>query len=126
MRWTISFIAKSNIIQVKTLGNPTFEDAKQLVKDLKEANDTYNSMLFLMDHRKLNLNLPFIIRYHLHEVWKNLGTAKQCQLAEVVSEKHLKDFKHFEIPSNNRWYSMEVFTDINSAKDWLMEKDTST
>ncbi|MCJ7773337.1 MAG: hypothetical protein MUP22_09420 [Desulfobacterales bacterium] len=122
MKWTISFLAESNIIHVATEGKTAPEAVNQMVKELKEASDHYGSTLFLMDHRKLNFSMKFMEMHERPQSWLSLNIPKNYRITVVASEKDLDSFKYLETVSLNRGYDLLVFTDIESAKEWLKGK----
>ena len=58
------------------------------------------------------------ISYH-PEKFPELNAPRNLRIAEVFSEKHVKDFSILETVSHNRGYWVSVFSDVEKALQWL-------
>ena len=64
MHWIISYLPDESIIHIETEGEATVQDLDMMVKQAKKTCLEYNSFLFLVDHRKVVLNLNFLDIYN--------------------------------------------------------------
>ena len=119
MKWKISHIPKSNIIHITTKGNMTVEMLNKMVMEALENSKKYNSLSFLVDHRKVIVKCSFRDAFDRPKELQTLGLPRKSRVAEVVSESNLEIFRFFETVSRNRGYQIQIFKDIKPAKEWL-------
>ena len=103
------------------------EHVSPIIKEVMTAVKDYDCFLFLGDYRDSDLQLSMGL---LYEIPKQVFSESQrlglqvgkFKRALVVSETLFEKFKFLELVSLNRMQNVKIFTDMDDAKVWLLEK----
>ena len=120
MDWEISFDEKENILFVKTHGKIDLATEIKWIKECFVATEKKNCRQCLIDNSEIeSTRISFMEIYSMPEKFGELDAPRNLRIAEVFSEKHVKDFSILETVSHNRGYWVSVFSDIETALQWL-------
>ena len=127
MNWEIDYMQEEEVIYIRTSGTLTdLDENKRMISDGLAEGKKHGVTRFLIDDRDLTLKVGVVDIYYLPEVYLNLGVAREYKVAIVlaVATKNEEEFKFYEIRAANLGYSHRLFTDPNTALDWLTDKST--
>jgi len=120
MEWKIVFNAGENILSVKTYGVFDLESKIKLIKEFVAEIEKQNCRQCLIDNSEIqSTRIGFMEIYSMPERFAELNMPRHLRIAQVFSEKHIKDFHFLETVSHNRGYWLSVFPDVESALQWL-------
>jgi hypothetical protein len=122
MKWELLFNEKENILFVKTYGIFDLATKIELTKECLAIIEKKNCCQCLIDNSGIkSTRIKFMEIYSIPEDFTALGMPHNLRIAEVFSEKRIKDFDILETVSHNRGYSVSVFAGVESALRWLKE-----
>ena len=120
MEWNLTFDEKENILFVKTFGIFDLATKIELTKECVVALEEQSCRQCVIDNRKIeSASIRFMEIYSIPEKFADLGVPHNLRIAEVFSEKHKKDFDFLEVICHNNSYWLSVFSDVESALQWL-------
>ena len=118
MPYEFSYDADTSILTSRVSGLVDKSLVKPLTTDMHEETVKHKCRLFLNDYRNAYIDISTIEVYGLPQLMEAFGTNPSARHAVVVKgETELVRF--FETVSKNRGKFVEVFTDIDKARDWL-------
>jgi len=118
--WKIEYLPVEKILFLKSKGIMDVPSANVMVKDLAETAEKHQCWHHLIDHRETTFAFKFTDYYERPTVNAKLGISRLFRTAMVFSQ--LTDETVFmENVFRNRGYNMRHFTDIDEAKNWLMQ-----
>jgi hypothetical protein len=122
MKWEMSFNEKDNILFVKTNGVMDMENTRVLIKEFLEVIKQQDCRRALVDNSEIEAqNVGTVDIYTLPKLYTELGFPRDLRLAEVYSKNDQTDFDFYETVCRNNGYSVSVFTDVESALQWLKQ-----
>ncbi len=119
MKWKISIIENKTVALIESEGIMTVDSINQLAKETKGFVNKNGLKKIIVDHRKVTLNLTFMELYERPVELNKTGELRSVRIAEIIPEKHKKEFKFFETVTRNRGYQIMTFDDFDSALKWL-------
>jgi len=120
MEWEISFKPENNMLSVKTHGIFNMNSNTALIKECLEIVKKKDCRSCLIDNSELEfIKIETLEIYSIPALFSKLGIPRNLHIAEVFSEKHKKDFHFLETVCRNNGYSVSVFSEIESALQWL-------
>lgn len=120
MEWEISFKSENNLLSVKTRGIFNMDSNTALIKECLEIVKKKDCRSCLIDNSELEFTrIKTLEIYSIPALFSKLGVPRNLHIAEVFSEKHKKDFHFLETVCYNNGYIVSVFSEIESALQWL-------
>ena len=122
MDWEINYLQQEGVVTIKTSG--TLVDADENQKMVTEAlvvAEKYDATKCLIDDQDLTLEMKTIDIYGLPEILDDLGVPRKYRVAIVVAEsaRDVEGFKFYETRAFNVGFNHRLFTDTQTALDWL-------
>ena len=125
MNWEIKYMQKEGVVYIKTSGTLTDvnENKKMISEALAEA-EKHGATKALLDDRDLTLKVGTVDIYYMPEAFENLGVTREYKVAMVLADAAKDDegFKFYETRAANLGYNHRLFTDPDTALDWLTER----
>lgn len=125
MSHTVIYNSELHIVESKLQGDMTVSEVEEIVTKIAKIAKEKDCRLIFIDFRKVSQKLSMVEMYRLPDRTKNIFAAFGMNVslykrANVV-EKDLGDYVFHENVMVNRGQNEKVFTDIDRAKEWLME-----
>lgn len=125
MSHTIFYNPELHIVESKLQGDMTIGEVDDFVTKIAQITKEKDCRLIFTDFREVSRKLPIWQIYELPNRLKNIFAAFDINVslykrANVVA-KDLDDYIFHENVMVNRGQNEKVFTDIDKAKEWLME-----
>jgi hypothetical protein len=129
MPHTVFYNSDLHLIESKLQGDMTLGEAEEIVTEIAKTAKEKDCRLIFMDFRNVSQKLSMVEMYRLPDRTKNIFTSFGLNVslykrANVVA-KDLDDYIFHENIMVNRGHNEKVFTDIDQAKEWLMEKSAT-
>ncbi len=120
MSWEIFYDAENNLLRVKVIGVHTPDASTRLRHDVFLAMIQHNCYRLLIDNRGIfEQTLSTMDWYSMPAHYKELGVPHSTRLAVIPPARFAADYHLYETVSKNSGYQIAVFSDENSALDWL-------
>jgi len=107
-------------LAARFIGTGTLEEVGQEFEPIAEHCKRTNNNNLLIDFRRVYANISLADRYFLGErtqIFAHYGLK-----VAFVGRPEQHDPRRFgEIVSQNRWVNLHVFTDVQSAEEWLLK-----
>jgi hypothetical protein len=119
--WTIAFDAREQLLVVTGHGVMNSPQIRQLTVEVIGAARTHQAERVLVDHRDMYPEVGTVDIYNLPELYRAHDLRRWVRAAIVApagSEK-LADFAFYETVVQNAGYRIRVFTDYETARQWL-------
>ncbi len=124
MATTIKIITARDFLEVTTDGIVTMATSRQLISDIANAEHNLADYELLVDFRDTQSQLSVMNVYELAAELCKHGTAFRRKVALVVTPGFNSDQANFfETCSHNRGFSVNAYTDYESALRWILEAD---
>lgn len=125
---TVIYNSELHIVESKLQGDMTVGEVEEIVTKIAKIAKEKDCRLIFTDFREVSRKLPMWQIYELPNRLKNIFAAFDINVlvykrANVVA-KDLDDYIFHENVMVNRGQNEKVFTDIDEAKEWLMENST--
>ncbi|MBL8103590.1 MAG: hypothetical protein JNM02_13735 [Anaerolineales bacterium] len=125
MSHTVVYNSKLHIVEAKLQGDMTLGEVEEIVTEIAKIAKEKDCRSIFIDFRKVSQKLSILEMYRLPDRAKNIFAAFSMNVllykrANVVA-KDLDDYIFHENVMVNRGQNEKVFTDIDQAKEWLME-----
>lgn len=125
MPYTVVYNSELHIVESKLHGDMTVGEAKEIVTKIAKTAKEKDCRSIFIDFRKVSQKLSILEIYKLPDHTRNIFAAFDMNIflykrANVVA-KDLDDYIFHENVMVNRGQNERVFTDIDQAKEWLME-----
>ena len=122
---TVIYNSELHIVESKLEGDMTIGEVEEIVTKIAKIAKEKNCRLIFTDFREVSRKLPMWQIYELPNRLKNIFAAFDINVlvykrANVVA-RDLDDYIFHENVMVNRGQNEKVFTDIDRAKEWLME-----
>ena len=129
MSHTVIYNSELHIVESKLQGDMTVGEAEEIVAKIAKLAKEKDCRLIFTDFREVSRKLPMWQIYELPNRLKNIFAAFDINVllykrANVVA-KDLDDYVFHENVMVNRGQNEKVFTDIDQAKEWLMENSAT-
>ena len=125
MNWEIKYLLQEGVVTVKISGTLTDIDENQkMVAEALAVAKEHGTTKCLLDDRDLTLDMKIMDIYDVPELLSNLGVPRNYRVALVVAEsaRHDEGFTFYETRAFNMGYHHRLFTDIQTALDWLTDQ----
>jgi len=122
MAHEVNFNKEQNYISVIVEGEFSLSTVKELAADVASFIKRYNCSLVLNDLRHARLTQGTLDIYYMPKITRQVGVEPHIKRALVVSELS-PDFHFLETVFINQGHIVKVFTDINAALQWLLNKE---
>ena len=122
MKYSINYLEDVGVVEVKSLGKPTFKEFTKKSIEAVELAQEKNTKLFLADDSQLEAPLNVEEIFAFPDLWERIGSSREDRLAVVVSEDESMrpDFKYFEIVCLENDWNVRIFDNREDAFEWLM------
>ncbi len=97
----------------------TVKMLNEMVREAMEAGKRYNSGLFLVDHRMVQIAMSVLDTFSRPSELDALSFPRDSRVAQLYAEKDQATFQFLETVSVNRGYQIRVFKDFDLAMKWL-------
>jgi len=129
MSHTVIYNSELHIVESKLQGDMTLGEVEEIVTKIAKTAKEKDCRLIFIDFRKVSQKLSILQIYRLPDRTKNIFTSFGMNVllykrANVVA-KDLDDYIFHENVMVNRGQNEKVFTDIDQAKEWLMENSAA-
>ena len=129
MPHTVIYNSELHIVESKLQGDMTIGEVEEIVTKIAKIAKEKNCRLIFTDFREVSRKLPMWQIYELPNRLKNIFAAFDINVlvykrANVVA-RDLDDYIFHENVMVNRGQNEKVFTDIDQAKEWLMENNAT-
>jgi hypothetical protein len=121
LEWTIEYLAEIDIIYVKTRGVLTMQNSNQMVREAVAAMEQHQCFKHIVDHRETKFTLTIADYYQRPATNEGIGLSHRSKIAMVFRELN-ENTRFMETVFNNRGYNFRQFSDLDEAKNWMMEK----
>ncbi|MGD8454847.1 MAG: hypothetical protein PVF83_00590 [Anaerolineales bacterium] len=111
---------------VKNTGTLTdAEENRKMTAEALAAAEKHNSTKCLIDNRDLNLEMKTIDVYDVPDVLGEVGVPRNYKVAIIISEslQDTKGFRFYETRAFNKGFNHRLFTDFDTALDWLTDRE---
>jgi hypothetical protein len=124
MEYSIEHLPKKNIVSLHVSGE--IDDSELLIKAAHEMialASTHNYDKFLIDYTHAKVKLEIIDIYESATIMVDIGFKRTDRIASVIPEAW-ESIKFFVTVAHNRgWFNIRLFSDSESAFQWLEEED---
>lgn len=129
MSHTVIYNSELHIVESKLQGDMTVGEVEEIVTEIAKIAKEKDCRLIFTDFREVSRKLPMWQIYELPNRLKNIFAAFDINVlvykrANVVA-RDLDDYIFHENVMVNRGQNEKVFTDIDQAKEWLMENNAT-
>ena len=125
MSHTVIYNSELHIVESKLQGDMTLGEAEEIIAEIAKIAKEKDCRSIFIDFRKVSQKLTILEMYRLPHRTKHIFASFDINIllykrANVVA-KDLDDYIFHENVMVNRGQNEKVFTDIDKAKEWLME-----
>jgi hypothetical protein len=120
MEWTISFLSDQQIVIIQTHGVADETSSLEMARNISKTMAEYKVMRCLIDHsaiKSVSGNVSKI--YYRPQELREIGIPFKVKIAEVVLPAHTEHFDFLETVCRNRGFDFRIFSDQESAIQWL-------
>ncbi len=121
LEWTIEYLAKIDVIYVKTRGVLTMKNSNQMVREVVAAMAQYQCFKHIVDHRETEFTLTIADTYQRPATNEGIGLSHRSKIAMIFRELN-ENTRFMETVFNNRGYNFRQFSSLEEAKNWMLEK----
>ena len=121
MPYKIIYEKEGDYISVTVEGDFALSNLKGLAAEIAKSIEQYGSNHILNDMRQAKLTEGTIDIYNMPKTASSSGIDTYCKRALVVSEQS-SDFHFLETVFLNQGHNVKMFTDIEEAISWLLNK----
>lgn len=121
MRWEIDYLKENDIVTVKTSGIITWEDNKQMSREVLADSIRHSTKRVLVDHRAIQSNLSILQIDNLPAMFKEIGIGPECRVAILFDPASPRsgNFTFFQNVSIIASLQFRVFSEHTEAIEWL-------
>ena len=121
MKWTIKHLEKDGIVTVKTFGQVSWDENKQLSEQALSMGREKSVRKFFVDHRQMEHGLTILQVDELPEMFKEIGVTSEDMVAILFdANSPMSDtFEFFMNAASIESLHFRVFTDQDEAVAWL-------
>jgi hypothetical protein len=124
MAYKINYNKEQNYISATVDGEFSLSTVKELAADVASFVERYNCSLVLNDLRHAKLTEGTLDIYNMPKSARQAGVGSYLKRALVVSELS-SNFRFLETVFINQGHIVKMFTDIDDALHWLLNKEKS-
>ena len=121
MPYKIAYEKENKYILIIVEGDFALPMLKNLAADVARYIEQHGCNRILNDMRQAKLTKGTIDIYNMPKIASASGIDTHCKRALVVSE-HSSDFHFLETVFINQGHNVKMFTDIEEAMSWLLNK----
>ena len=123
MSYKIKYKKEQGYIAVTVEGNFALSTLKKMAADIAGFTERYNCNRILSDMRHTRLTENTFNIYNMPKIASQAGIEPRFKRALVVDELS-SDYHFLETVFVNQGHIVKIFTDINAALHWLLNKET--
>ena len=124
MSYKINYDKEKGYIAVTTEGDFALSTLKELAADIAGFVERYNCNRILNDMRRARLTEGTFNIYNMPKIASRAGIEPRFKRAMVVNELS-SDYHFLETVFVNQGHIVKIFTDIDAALRWLLNKETT-
>lgn len=124
MSYKINYNKEQDYIAVTIEGDFALPTLKELAAETVRFIERYNCKRILNDMRRARLTEDTFNIYNMPKISSQAGIEPRFKRALVVDELS-SDYHFLETVFVNQGHIVKVFTDIDTALRWLLNKETS-
>lgn len=122
MEWTIT-IKENQYAEIITRGIADRSGSLDMAKAITMTMSEHKIKKALIDHSNIDTVSGTIVDvYERPKQFQELGVARGLKIAEVVKSEHKEFFRFLETVSVNDGFGFAMFSDRQSALEWLLEQ----
>ncbi|HTX91520.1 MAG TPA: hypothetical protein VMC09_09905 [Anaerolineales bacterium] len=121
MEWKVSFLPDQQIVVIQTFGDADDAGSIEMAKGISKTMMKYKALRCLIDHSALVSVSGSSGVYYRPSRLLGIGIPLKLKVAEVVLPAHKEHFAFLETVCRNRGINFSVFSDRESAIQWLTE-----
>jgi hypothetical protein len=126
MSHRVIYTSELHVVESKVQGNLTLAEVKEIITEIAIIAKEKACNLILSDFREATLRLSITQIYELSNITTNIFGSfglniLRCKRALVAAEG-LNDYSFHENVMVNRGHKIKVFTNMDTAKNWLFGK----
>ena len=122
MPYNIHYEKEQDYISVTVEGKFDLSTLKELAAEVAKCIEQYGCKRILNDMRLAKMTRGTIDIYNMPPTASSAGVEKRCKRALVVSEES-SDFHFLETVFLNQGHNVKMFTDIDEAMYWLLNRE---
>jgi hypothetical protein len=125
MKWTIEYLEEDKIIYLKASGILNGEEIRQMAIEIAQAMVEHEAHLILSNCTEMIPDITKLDIDELPRIMSQNGFTRKDKHALVIninSEK-LDNFAFYKASSKVQNYRVKLFTDIDTAKEWLKQME---
>lgn len=119
LEWKIEYLAKEDLLYIKTCGVMTTESANTMLAEIVSAAKLHCCTRQLVDHRETKFGFSMVEYYERPRVNQKIGMEYTWRVA-MVFPALTEETLFFETVFQNRGYTLRQFDDIDKAKEWVL------
>ena len=128
MPFTVTY-DQTGFVHAKYEGNLDMPGIRAMLAAAAECLKENNCIHVLADYRDAHLGVSIADLYELPKLILQRGRAMgisvyQIRRALIIPAAVYKAFQFFETVSRNNMQNVKIFTDEDSAREWLMQEDS--
>ena len=118
MWYHIDYLQEEEILKVKVIGDFNKESLDTITEEMVKEQAKHNCTKILLDHREARISLSTFEIYERPKVALSMGLNRTSKIAIAYSENR-RDYHFLKDVACNRGIVTKIFTQINTAIDWL-------
>jgi len=123
MSYEIDYINEQDYIVVTVTGDFGLSSLKEMAADVAGSIERHGCSRILNDMREARLTGNSFNIYNMPKTASQAGIGPRCRRALLVKER-TSDFHFLETVFINQGHIVKLFTDLDEALRWLLNKET--
>ena len=121
MQWTIDYLEKDDIILVRLLKPVNMEIVKPLLRDMMSSALKYNSRRYLVDHRRVGVEMSVTDLAKVPDIARDLGVDPEGRVVILANPSEPKNNLLTFVKNllNLASIHIRIYFDKNEAFAWL-------
>jgi len=127
MAWNARYLPDEKIVLFGATGTMSSNDAAEQTKEAARLIKENETNFVLCDYSRVETEIPVVDLYSLPQLFLELGLSRSMKAAMVVPETghRYEDYVFFENRSRNEGFNVKLFNDVQTAKEWLAQKENA-
>ena len=123
VEWQIDLLREQEIVHVQVTGVADVDSANAMVSEAFSAATKWNCTRFLVDGPDVDFSLGNVEIYDRPEALKDHGILPGRHSLAYVFSGQMDKMRFFENVLRNRGFTARIFSDVESATEWLIGQD---
>jgi len=118
----VDFLPEDRLIIIQYSGTATWEDFQAATEKADQYIKSRDCRSVLVDMRDTEPAVSLGRIFDMAKVYDSIGVPRNVKIAMVgpKTAPGYDDFQFYETVCRNRGFEVEVFDEMNSAKEWLL------